>query len=1199
MVASLGKLSLLLVACVAGLAQAAHASPSATLNIVGVSHQTGAPIDDSGIQNGDGAVLSIQYEISGLDEPAHLEISLCNVGSSESQQIGGSGARVYGPDPRCPPTTLRYGWSDFVFGPTISPPNNSQQSVTGVFTFRTDPEWAFIPDGYVWTIPVSLVLESSARTLLTQTFPVVIHASPKPDVRLDTLALSLAKGPDGVTPGFNVQYRINPWNNMQAPGDEVMWGTSFFDAPVPAGAKFVSASLVNYDEQDQAAVVAAQLNSNRGFTYTLDPEGVITGLTYHLDNVLGSPWIPTENNAIFTLWYPLNSGGLTTMINTIEARWANGFTESRTANNVMGSVGASISLLHTYSTFWDMSPAAANDPLGHWLNVYSVPGAPIGWDLRVDPQDDGSGSVNGSLISPVIINKLPPQQQLLAFTDLTDSAGGPTWSIATVSISTNPGCGVSSADWVVVDRNDTAALGSARCFKLAVDGLLRNIRLRFHTQLLPADVARLVAQPGFYEFEDDYFWVSAQNLSGGFDGINWLPNHPVGYQTGSTVAGVGRMTEWNAQAAQGGVSVDNVHAVGSRFDAYGRVPWGFRAGSMQGFDNLTFAQTLPLELDLDGPPHEFHWPWELSGFAFDVAGNDWAPTCTWGPQIRAGNAIQPAWYRCSFAGHFPSVREDPLSQAICHTNGDPLFCFERIGIADDNNRTLFNEFRFAIPMRVVAGTQGESVPNTMRVWSDNAPASVEAALPGTSESTPYLAQYGVALGGTPQMILQKSAPATTLPAGGSITYTIHFQNSGDVGTTSTHIYDLFGRDSRTGAQLPGCETPRFVSAAIGTTGASALIEYTTDGSPTPGATWSATAPAELSTVTGLRISPQSAFSSTSGVYSPTDAPLDVQVTVADTAGTGARLCNSASLSADGFAPTLAAAGNVEITAPVTPPAGSCVDVLHVPTGQLLFEDLYPANGDLDYNDQAFSYSYDFALQNGVTEIRATFNALAVGAKLDNGLFVHLPGVPRSQVASIVNYYSDGTSEPATNQGNTDELTFAAFACTRANAFGGAGGYINTDASLGTHQGRAVMVVIKLSSPLQNFDTGAAPFDPFLARCNEYPRQIHLPEFDGSATGASQAYFGAQDDGSDHQRHYVNKNGLPFALALPDLVAWPQERVAIDAVYPDIMGFASSAGQQHQDWYQTNVNRGLAFTHGPAELEVTTAPPLNVCGTGPQ
>ena len=87
-------------------------------------------------------------------------------------------------------------------------------------------------------------------------------------------------------------------------------------------------------------------------------------------------------------------------------------------------------------------------------------------------------------------------------------------------------------------------------------------------------------------------------------------------------------------------------------------------------------------------------------------------------------------------------------------------------------------------------------------------------------------------------------------------------------------------------------------------------------------------------------------------------------------------------------------------------------------------------------------------------------------------------------------------------------------------------------------------------------------------------------------------FGTANDGSTATRHFVDTDGLPFALVLPATFAWPQETIGIQNVYPNIVSFASSGGATNTDWYLTNINTSLTWTGGANH---TPAPVASLLG----
>ena len=635
-----------------------------------------------------------------------------------------------------------------------------------------------------------------------------------------------------------------------------------------------------------------------------------------------------------------------------------------------------------------------------------------------------------------------------------------------------------------------------------------------------------------------------------------------------------RATYWNVAAPNGLSDNYGPAAVGSHLYVSGRIPWAYSIASPSGFDNLSFGGTLPLDLDLDGPPIPAPYVY-VQPYATNGLGNDrWEPTCTWHAQDRTTAPITKAWYRCTFPGHFPAARANPFTQANCRPPNDYQECFDQAyQAADDAGHALFNSYIYSVPLRVVAGSQGAVIRDYTNVWADTTPAVVSTGLPGSSEATPTPIPLSVTVGGRLELVLQKTATSTKLFEGGSMTYTIRFSNTGDVGSSSTQIFDLFARDSRTGAASPGCEMPRFVSATP-VSDPPAVIEYTTDNSPTPsGATWLPTLPTNLADVTGLRILPRSLFSATPGEYSPGDAPVELRVTLADTAGAGARLCNSAAVAATGLAPTLATAGPVDVV-----PA--CQTHVYGPAsdehGMILFEDRWPSKGDLDFNDQAVTYNQDLVLdENGeVTEMLATFNVLAVGASLHNGLYLHLPLPANTSVTAVK---TDDAGTQTTPKRMLDrEIVFELAPDTRA-LFTGQTGFLNTEAEAPVSATHAFNVHLTFGSPVA-LDTSLIPYDVFIARSDDFTHQIHLAQYPGT-TLMNHRLFGSNDDRSTDAAHFIDQHGLPFALSVPSSVHWPLEKHSIDLGYPDLAGFAASGGLTNKRWYETNIQSAQLYTHG--------------------
>jgi len=251
------------------------------------------------------------------------------------------------------------------------------------------------------------------------------------------------------------------------------------------------------------------------------------------------------------------------------------------------------------------------------------------------------------------------------------------------------------------------------------------------------------------------------------------------------------------------------------------------------------------------------------------------------------------------------------------------------------------------------------------------------------------------------------------------------------------------------------------------------------------------------------------------------------------------------------------------------------------SGVVMFEDNWPANGDLDFNDQLIAYNYEFSLDSTgayVQEMIANLSVLAVGAGIHNGISLHLPLPAGTAVTAIETIDSQNiTLSPSANP-NDIELIFPLIADTRS-LFTRQDTWINTSTRFATQTGNSMTVTLTFTSPVQ-LDPSLAPYDLFIARTETPSHEIHLPQYSGTAS-MDTTLFNTSDDNSSTTGglHFINENGLPFALTVPDVIAWPQETVAIDRVYENITAFGTSGGAYNLDWYASADATGLAFTAG--------------------
>ena len=248
-------------------------------------------------------------------------------------------------------------------------------------------------------------------------------------------------------------------------------------------------------------------------------------------------------------------------------------------------------------------------------------------------------------------------------------------------------------------------------------------------------------------------------------------------------------------------------------------------------------------------------------------------------------------------------------------------------------------------------------------------------------------------------------------------------------------------------------------------------------------------------------------------------------------------------------------------------------------GLLLFEDHWPWAGDLDFNDLVlgFHYEYRMTAAGQVRSLFATFNVRAIGGTYENGLGLHLP-VPAGQVASVTRRVGSGAPQALTPRGDA-ELTVTLSQDLR-ELFGDRAGAINALPSEPRQQGQLLEVEVVFTAPVE-LAAGAGPHDVFIFRSTDPSHEIHRPEFGGTAAMRS-ALFGTVSDASGAGRWFVDQQGLPFALVLPNDAAYPAEGVAIAQLFPAIVTFAAAGGELARDFYASQVASAFAYRDAAGE-----------------
>jgi len=232
-------------------------------------------------------------------------------------------------------------------------------------------------------------------------------------------------------------------------------------------------------------------------------------------------------------------------------------------------------------------------------------------------------------------------------------------------------------------------------------------------------------------------------------------------------------------------------------------------------------------------------------------------------------------------------------------------------------------------------------------------------------------------------------------------------------------------------------------------------------------------------------------------------------------------------------------------------------------GTLLFEDEWPLANDLDVNDLVLDYNYHLTTDAAGNAVALTvrYHVAALGGANPLGLGLHLP-VPASAMAAATITDSFGTRN-LVHEPLEAEATYEV-ASDLAALFAGATPPFNVVAGQPTVPGQSIVLSFSFAVPVA-LSMSAAPFDVYIFHVGQTRRETHRPNYAGTSMMFS-SMFGTGVDGSGNGRYFVDTQGLPFVLDVPEGAAYPQEATHVAQLWPNISAFGASGGTTNQDFY---------------------------------
>lgn len=241
-------------------------------------------------------------------------------------------------------------------------------------------------------------------------------------------------------------------------------------------------------------------------------------------------------------------------------------------------------------------------------------------------------------------------------------------------------------------------------------------------------------------------------------------------------------------------------------------------------------------------------------------------------------------------------------------------------------------------------------------------------------------------------------------------------------------------------------------------------------------------------------------------------------------------------------------------------------------GSLAFEDLYPSQGDYDFNDLVISYRFNQITnaQNQVVAIHAELIPEAMGATLHNS-FAFQMNLAANLVQSVSgNEIRHGFINVAANGVESGQRKAVIVVFDDAwDVLPPAGGGIGTNTEPGAPYviPDTLQVVVTLNQPVSQAELGLPPYNPFIIVDRNRIREVHLSDYpptdlvDGSDWGDF-----SDDSNPAIGRYYKTQTNLPWAINISDKFSYLYEKEAINTGYLKFNSWAESGGTLYPDWY---------------------------------
>ncbi len=252
-----------------------------------------------------------------------------------------------------------------------------------------------------------------------------------------------------------------------------------------------------------------------------------------------------------------------------------------------------------------------------------------------------------------------------------------------------------------------------------------------------------------------------------------------------------------------------------------------------------------------------------------------------------------------------------------------------------------------------------------------------------------------------------------------------------------------------------------------------------------------------------------------------------------------------------------------------------------------FEDLWPQQGDYDFNDVVVKYRiFKSQIGNQVVRLKIDGELLAVGASYHNAFAFRFANIARNQVDEPLVRLTINGQKIAKNplEAGRNEAILIALDDTKviANTESGCK-YFRTESGCLNQQPIPFSVTLPFKNTVTDsasLISGVSPFifavngfdhGPFVDSNNARAWEVHLKNHTPTEAFNTD-YFDQGDDMSSTYGNFQTANGLPWALIIGTSWNHPKESTDMLLAYPEFGGFAESAGSANTNWFRSAVGQ---------------------------